>query len=75
MSGDECIFRMDLDYDDNIDIQFYLEITSNYNQYKLKQNKEEYILSKSPNVSSNMIPPESSSYKNKIKKLLKEKQL
>ena len=75
MSGDECIFRMDLDSDDNIDIQFYLEITSNYNQYKLKQNKEEYILSKSPNVSSNMIPPQSSSYKKKIKKLLKEKQL
>ena len=72
MSGDECIFKMDLDYDDNIDIQFYLEITSNYNKYKLKQNKEEYILSKSPNVSSiNMIPPESSSYKKKIKKLLK----
>jgi len=75
MSGDECIFRMDLDYDDTNDIQFYLEITSKYNQYKLKQNKEEYILSKSPNVSSNMIPPESSSYKKKIKKLLKEKQL
>ena len=49
---------MDLDYEDSLDIQFYIDINNKYNQFKCKQIQKECILSKSPNVSHiNTIPP------------------
>tara|TARA_B100001094_G_C17549844_1_gene493188 strand:+ start:48 stop:281 length:234 start_codon:yes stop_codon:yes gene_type:complete len=74
MFYDECIFKMDSDYEEQI--TYSININHNYNQFKNDQSKKETILSKSPTVSHiQIIPPPSTSYKKKLFHLLKKNKL